>query len=103
MKSLWNACARLERPQARLTALGRGDAEPLPLQQDPEHIQDPHLVVDHQNRGLLAHAPSSLRGAAGRYPVKVSPRPALESPRTGPRCASTVRCTMASPSPVPPT
>src|ERR1051325_6429516 len=103
MKSLWNACARLERLQARLTALGRGDVEPLPLQQDPEHIQDPHLVVDHQNRGLLAHAASSLRRAAGRYTVKVVPRPAVESTRTRPRCASTARCTMASPSPVPPT
>src|SRR5437773_5591366 len=95
--------AGFERLQARLAALRGGHVEPFPLQQDPEHIQDPHFVVDYQNRGLLAHAASSLRRAAGRYTVKVVPRPAVESTRTRPRCASTARCTMASPSPVPPT
>src|SRR6266478_6064000 len=48
--------ASLQRLEPRLPALGRGDFEPFPLQQDPEHVQDPHLVVDDQNRWLLAHA-----------------------------------------------
>src|SRR5205809_665762 len=56
----------LERFQPRFPALRGGHIEPFPLQQDPEHVQDPHLVVDDQNRWLLAHAASSFRRAAGK-------------------------------------
>src|SRR5205809_5306841 len=51
----------LQRFEPRFPTLGGGDVEALPLQQDPEHVQDPHLVVDDQNRWLLAHAASSFR------------------------------------------
>src|SRR5439155_333880 len=92
----------LERFQPRFPALRGGHVEPFPLQQDPEHVQDPHLVVDDQNRWLLAHAASSFRRAAGKYTVNVVPCPGVESTSTRPRCASTARCTMARPRPVPP-
>src|SRR5438477_26526 len=93
----------LERLEARLATLGGDHVEPLALEEDTEHVQDAQLVVDHQNRWLLRHAASSFRRAAGKYTVNVVPFPSVESTSTSPRCASTARCTMASPRPVPPT
>src|SRR5207247_4345102 len=88
---------------ARLASLGGCHVEPLALQEDAEHVQDAELVVDHQNGWLLRHAASSFRRAAGKYTVNVVPFPSVESTSTSPRCASTARCTMARPRPVPPT
>src|SRR5688572_4790893 len=88
--------------QPGLAALGGGDLEPFVPEQDPEGVQDARLVVDHQDRGLLTHAASSASILAGRKMVKVVPVPGSESTRTSPRCASTARWTMASPSPLPP-
>src|SRR5205809_7034652 len=92
----------LQRFEPRFPTLGGGDVEALPLQQDPEHVQDTHLVVDDQNRWLLAHAASSFRRAAGKATVNVVPCPGGESTSTRAQCASTARCKMARPRPVSP-
>src|SRR5438128_983418 len=48
---------RLQLLQAGLAALRGGHVEAFALEENPEHIQDPHLVVDHKNRWLVSHAP----------------------------------------------
>ena len=63
-------------------------SKPSLLEQDPERIEDSGLVVDHQDRGLLAHAASSAIVLAGRKIVKAVPVPGPESTRTSPRWAS---------------
>ena len=78
------------------------DLEPFVAEQDAQGIEDSRFVVDHQDRRLLSHAASSAIILAGRKIVNVVPAPGAESTSTRPRCASTARCTIARPSPLPP-
>ena len=70
--------------QSRLASLRGGDLESLVPEQDSEGVEDPGLVVHHQDRGLLAHAASSAIILAGRKIVNVVPAPGVESTRTRP-------------------
>src|SRR5262249_38911553 len=88
--------------QSGLAALCRGDLESLVAQQDAERIEYSGLVVNYEHRRLLTHASSSGVHSAGIRTVKAVPAPGLESTNTSPRCASTARCTIASPRPLPP-
>src|SRR5687768_817188 len=88
--------------QPGLPSLGRRHLEPFVAEQDPEGVEDSGFVVDYQYRRLLTHAASSAIILAGRKMVKVVPAPGAESTSTSPRCASTARCTIARPRPLPP-
>src|ERR1019366_4927051 len=106
-----------ERGQAFDAAGRRRDAVARFLEKDREHIPDAGLVIDDEKAGAVfgRHETSVVArsGAAGALapcagPARgsemetVVPRPGVVSTRIAPPCSSTIRWTIARPSPVPP-
>src|SRR6266481_3253434 len=101
-----------------LSAKRRVRDEPLVLEQNAYRVENAHLVIDDENRrsrrcdprhfSLFATALGVFRvpslPSLGRNTVNLVPArlPCL-STRMKPCCASTARCTIERPSPVPPT
>src|SRR5690606_36902338 len=89
------------------TAQSGTNLEALLPEEDAEGLEDPGFVVDHEDVGAGSgtcdgHAASaSAKRLRGRSTVNRVPRDEL-STSTTPRWASTARCTMGRPSPVPP-
>ena len=89
--------SRLERVDATLHRVGRGDLVAGLAEHAREDPTDLRLVVHEEHAGLGGRA----HAWAGSSRVKVVPRPRSLAARMDPPCSSTMRRVMASPSPVP--
>src|SRR3989442_431847 len=85
--------APLQRLKPGFPTLRRGDVESLPLQENPQHVQDPHLVVHYENRRLVTHAGSSIPPLKPRLgPAAEAASAAASAVVAQPRVHSRVSC-----------
>src|SRR6185437_13643130 len=99
--------AGADRPQPRGGIAHSLDLVPLVAEHPRQRLLDSDLVIHHQNSCLhaysLAAGPGSLAvcSSAGSSMMNRAPIGALSSARSVPPFSSTMRCTIASPKPVP--